>query len=211
MLHTETVSPSTLEFLKQLMQDVHLQSFVLAGGTSLSLQLGHRISIDLDLFSITPFNETDLSSYLSSEYDFELDFISRHTLKGEIRGVQVDCIAHQYPWIGQCVVENNIRLASIADVSAMKLNAIAGNGTRIKDFIDIAHLSSLLSFNDMLRAYGKKYNANAVIPLKTIVYWDDINFSEPIKMLNSSAFQWENIENRLLKMQQYPNEIFPPL
>lgn len=211
MLHTETVSTSTLELLTRLMQDEHLQSFVLVGGTSLSLQLGHRVSIDLDLFSIIPFDETDLSSYLASEYDLELDFISRHTIKGEIQGVQIDCIAHQYPWIGQCVVEDSIRLASIADISAMKLNAIAGNGTRIKDFIDIAYLSSVSSFKDMLHAYEQKYSANAVIPLKAITYWDDINFSEPIKMLDSAAFQWKKIEKRLWEMQKYPDRIFPPL
>lgn len=102
-------------------------------------------------------------------------------------------------------------MASIADISAMKLNAIAGNGIRIKDFIDIAYLFSLFSFKDMLHAYERKYKADSVIPLKAIAYWDDINFSEPIKMLNSSAFQWKTIEKRLLEMQRYPDRIFPCL
>lgn len=55
MLHKETVEKSTLELLIKLMSDTSLKEFVLVGGTALSLQLGHRISIDLDLFSITPF------------------------------------------------------------------------------------------------------------------------------------------------------------
>lgn len=46
MLHTETVSLGTLELLKSLMQDELMAQFVLVGGTSLSLQLGHRISLD---------------------------------------------------------------------------------------------------------------------------------------------------------------------
>lgn len=53
MLYTETVSPSTLELLKLLMRNTALQPFVLVGGTSLALQLGHRVSIDLDLFTDT--------------------------------------------------------------------------------------------------------------------------------------------------------------
>ena len=52
MLHKETVSPSTLELLTTLMKDSRLKHFVLVGGTSLSLQLGHRISVDLDLSQI---------------------------------------------------------------------------------------------------------------------------------------------------------------
>lgn len=59
MLHTETISAATLELLTQLMLDNNLKDFILVGGTSLSLQLGHRISIDLDLFSVSAFNEVE--------------------------------------------------------------------------------------------------------------------------------------------------------
>ena len=51
MLFTETVASSTLELLRRLMKDIALRDFVLVGGTSLALQVGHRISVDIDLFS----------------------------------------------------------------------------------------------------------------------------------------------------------------
>ncbi|MDF2431199.1 MAG: hypothetical protein JWP44_830 [Mucilaginibacter sp.] len=51
MLHKETVTAGTLELLNSLMLDENLNDFFLVGGTALSLQIGHRISIDLDLFS----------------------------------------------------------------------------------------------------------------------------------------------------------------
>lgn len=50
MLYKETVSPTTWELLVKLMGDQILKDFFLVGGTALSLQIGHRISIDLDLF-----------------------------------------------------------------------------------------------------------------------------------------------------------------
>ena len=90
----------------------------------------------------------------------------------------------------------------------MKLNAIAGNGTRLKDFIDIAHLSVKYSLNEMLRAYSKKYNSNPVMPLKAIVYYDDINFDEPIKMARNATFQWKPVEKRLQLMHRNPDEVF---
>ena len=56
MLHYETIAPATRELLNRLMSDDRLQDFALVGGTSLTLQLGHRLSVDLDLFTDTDFD-----------------------------------------------------------------------------------------------------------------------------------------------------------
>lgn len=211
MLYKTTIDNSTLELLIRLMSDEVMKDFVLVGGTALALQLGHRISIDIDLFSTDSFDENALADYLRSAHNFELDFISKNTLKGEIKGVQLDCIAHQYPWIISPINEENIRIASYDDIAAMKLNAIAGNGTRMKDYIDIAFLSCKRSFNQMLRGYEEKYNSNPIIPVKAITYFDDINFNEPIKMSGGTAFVWKRIVTRLKNMQNYPDRIFKVL
>ncbi len=211
MLHKTTIDDSTLELLNRLMDDEVLKDFLLVGGTALALQLGHRISVDLDLFSSEPFNENELSEYFRSKYHFKLDFISKNTLKGEIDGVQIDCIAHQYPWISSFNLEGNIRLASFDDIAAMKLNAIAGNGTRIKDYIDIAFLSCKIPFRQMLEGYEKKYNSNPIMPVKAIAYYEEINFDEPINMVMDSRFDWGKIEKRLKNMQDYPSRLFPAL
>lgn len=211
MLHKTTIDGSTLELLNKLMDDEFLKDFVLVGGTALALQLGHRISVDIDLFSSSPFNENELADYLRTKYHFELDFISKNTLKGEIDGVQLDCIAHQYPWINSFNLVENIRLASFDDIAAMKLNAIAGDGTRIKDFIDIAFLSCKIPLNKMLDGYEMKYNSNPIIPVKALAYFEDINFDEPIKMAHDSKLNWDEIEKRLKNMQDYPNRIFQAL
>jgi hypothetical protein len=211
MLQKSTVEGSTLELLNKLMGDEVLSEFVLVGGTALALQLGHRISIDIDLFSSSSFDENKLVDYLRVNYHLCLDSISRNTLRGEIDGVQLDCIAHQYPWINPPVEDENLRLASFEDIAAMKLNAISGNGTRVKDFIDIAYLSSKITLNQMIAGYEMKYNANPIIPIKAMVYFDDINFDEPIKMANGSKLNWVKIAKRLKDMQAHPNQIFQPL
>jgi hypothetical protein len=208
MLYKATIDDSTLELLTRLMADEAFNDFVLVGGTALALQLGHRISVDIDLFSTEAFDQNKLLDYLRTDYNFELDFISKNTLKGEINGVQLDCIAHQYPWINALYLEENIRMASFEDIAAMKLNAIAGNGTRLKDYIDIAFLSGKISFSQMLKGYETKYNSNPIIPVKAISYFDDINFNEPINMTGGSGFNWEKIAIRLKDMQNYPERIF---
>lgn len=104
----------------------------------------------------------------------------------------------------------DFRLASLEDIAAMKLNAITGNGTRIKDFIDIAYLSSIFSFNQMLDFYNLKYNSSTLMPMKAITYFDDINFKEPIKMINGN-FSWKIISKRLELMQRHSSKRFPIL
>ena len=79
-------------------------------------------------------------------------------------------------------IDNGIRLASLEDICAMKLNAIAGNGTRIKDFIDVAFLSAKFSLQQMLDFYEQKYHANPLMPLKGLVYFADIDKTAPVKM-----------------------------
>ena len=211
MLHKETIDAATLELLKRLMGDERLQSFVLVGGTSLALQMGHRISVDLDMFTEKEFEADELREYLERNYHLQTDYLAFATVKGEIDGVQVDCIAHAYPWLKPFVLEEGIRLASLEDICAMKLNAIAGNGTRIKDFVDVAHLSSVFSLQQMLDFYEEKYNANPLMPLKGIVYFADINKNAPVKMAKGKPLKWKMIEKRLLAMEKYPQKVFPQL
>lgn len=212
MLYKETVTPATLGLLTRLMSDTELASFYLVGGTSLALQIGHRISVDLDLFTSAPFDNNSLKEHLIKQYGFIVDYEAKNTLKGEIDGVLIDCIAHEYPLVQPIMEESGIRLVSLSDIAAMKLNAISGNGTRIKDFIDIAYLSSLYSFNQMLEAYCQKYKIqNPIIPVKAITYWDEINFNQSIKMLDRTENLWKNVSKRLLEMQKFPDKIFNSL
>ncbi len=208
MLHTETVKGSTLELLKKLESETILSSFNLAGGTSLSLYLGHRISIDLDLFTSESFNTNLLEKFLHENYHFRTDYMEKDTLKGSIDGIKIDCITHRYDYLEKPYIENGIRLYSIEDVVAMKLSAIADNGSRLKDFIDIAFLSTRFPFYSMLKFYERKFpEANIIRPYKAITYFEDIDFEENIIMINGK-YDWKLIEKRLIDMTKKQNKIF---
>lgn len=208
MLHTETVKGGTLELLKKLEAEDAMSDFNLAGGTSLALYLGHRISIDLDLFTSKPFDAVKLESFLQEKYGFCTGFMEKNTLKGFIGNIKIDCITHAYEYLEKPYVESNIRLYSMEDIIAMKLSAIADNGSRLKDFIDIAYLSTRFPFNAMLRFYERKFpNSNVIRPFKAITYFDDIDFEENIIMLNAK-FDWKPIEKRLIDMTKIQNKIF---
>lgn len=68
MLHLETVEPVTLGLLKSLMSKPYLSQFVLVGGTALALQIGHRKSIDLDMFTVTDMDTETLLDNLQKDY-----------------------------------------------------------------------------------------------------------------------------------------------
>ena len=208
MLHTETVARSTLELLKMLESESVMSNFNLAEGTSLALYLGHRISVDLDLFTPESFDAGKLEIFLRDKYGFRTDFMEKNTLKGTIDGVKIDCITHSYGYLEKPYTESDIRLYSIEDIVAMKLSAIADNGSRLKDFIDIAFLSTRFPFNSMLRLYERKFlGSNLIRPFKAFTYFDDIDFEEDIVMLNGK-YDWKLIERRLIDMTQIQNKVF---
>ena len=97
---------------------------------------------------------------------------------------------------------------ALPDIIAMKLDAISHNGTRIKDFIDIATLSTMYSLDEMLQFYLAKYpNSNVLMPVKSLVYFDDINFEESVIMTNE-AFVWDKIAQRLVDMTNNPARVY---
>ena len=204
MLFKETVEASTLELLKRIMHDTLFDAFFLVGGTALSLMIGHRKSIDLDLFATKSFDTQELIDHLRINYNFELDYVSKNTVKGEVDGVQLDFIAHQYTLIAEIKEVDGIRIASSLEIAAMKINAITANGTRIKDFIDIAFLSTFYSLDNMLDAYEQKYKSNKIIALKSLTYFEEININEPIAYISTKKISWKNIQKRILEMTQQP-------
>lgn len=211
MLHKETVSRSTLELLNTLINDPPLSDFFLVGGTALSLQIGHRISIDLDFFCLDDFDENDMLIRLEEKYAFRADFQAKNTLKGQIDGVKIDFITHKYPLVSPLLVEEKVRIAGLEDIAAMKLNAIAGNGTRLKDFIDLAYLSVHLTCAQIIDAYQNKYSTrNPVMVMKAMDYFNDIDFNEPIKMTDKN-YSWKKIEKRLNDMLKTPQQLFKTL
>lgn len=208
MLYKETIEPKTLELLIDLQKEPLLSTFNLVGGTALALHLGHRKSIDLDFFTSESFDLEEVKMMLIKKYDFKVSYSRSQTLKGFINGVKVDFIKFDYPHLHNCDIIDEVRIESVPDIIAMKLLSITDNGSRIKDFIDIAYLSSWFSLEEMLQFFIRKItNSNIMMPIKALTYFDDIDFNESIVMLNNN-FDWDKIANRLINMTKEPNRIF---
>lgn len=205
MLFKETVTGQTLDILKCLMKDNIFNNFMLVGGTALSLRIGHRISLDLDMFTVQDFDQSKLNEHLHQAYGFSADFIDRNTLKGNIGKTALDFIAHKYDLIEKVISEEGIRMASLNDIAAMKLNAIVNNGTRVKDFVDVAFLNEHLTLHQMINGYEKKYKVNGMMVTKALLYHEDINHNIEIDLL-PFPYDFKNIQNSLQTMVSFPHK-----
>ena len=178
MLHTETVTPATLDLIYTLQKDPLLNGFYLVGGTALSLQIGHRISIDIDFFTRDPFDTAFLIEHLEELYEFKLQYSASNTLKGYIGEVLLDLLRHDYPFVSEPISIDGIRMLSKRDIAAFKVNAITGNGTRAKDFVDIYFLLKEMAFSDIIDSYNKKYRQrNDYHAVKSLIYFDDMDLA----------------------------------
>lgn len=172
-LHKEAVSEELMELLGQFMQSPELDAFYLVGGTALALRFGHRKSIDLDLFSHAAFDAPRLGKWLEDSYGLDEATVETNTILGEIHGIKTDFIAHQYPLIADIETIGGVRMLSVEDIAAMKLNAIANRGSK-KDFWDYAWLLQHYGREELLSFFAQKYpNSNRWSVEKSLSYFDD--------------------------------------
>lgn len=198
MLHEEAVEPATLGLIRKLQQDNMLNGFVLVGGTALALRIGHRLSVDIDLFSQSQFDVPNMLQYLEKEYSFSLQYSHKNTLKGIIGQVFVDLITHPYPYIQEPEADDDITMLSKEDIAAMKINAITGDGTRAKDFIDVYFLLKEFNLSDILGFYSQKYKQRTVFhAVKSLVYFDDIDLNAWPNMILEKGLKPDALKKEL--------------
>jgi hypothetical protein len=208
MLYTETVEKGTLALIKRLMNDATLSQFYLVGGTALSLKIGHRKSIDIDLFTDKDFNSEKISKHLESAYQPSAIRSIKNGVFSQIDGVKVDVISHQYPLIENIENAEGIRIVSLLDIGAMKLNAINGNGTRLKDFIDVYKLLEHHSLNEFLQACETKYaDINQATAKNALLYHEDIDFSVKLDFIGIEI-KWADVTTRLKQAAVNPKQVF---
>jgi hypothetical protein len=200
MFYPETVEPALLELVRELQQMPAFKDFLLVGGTALSLQLGHRKSVDIVLFSQQPFEAETFATLLEGNFDFQLLYLQNNTLKGIIGEIFINIITHNYPLISDVVLFEGIRMASLPDIAAMKVNDISGTGTRVKDFIDIYFLLKTMSFQAIMESFKKKYGArNEFHAMKSLTHFDGVDLQTWPEMILEPELQIQEVKNSIIE------------
>lgn len=164
------------------------KQFYLAGGTAVALQIEHRDSVDFDFFTEHEFNNAELLALLQSQFRTENIKVTQelpNTLTALIMGVSASFFVYKYPLIEPTVDTEYLRLASIADVGAMKLGAILSRHV-FKDYVDLYVICKQIPLPELCAYAKRKYpNVDIGVYLRSLSYLADV---EEEKLLFYNGF-----------------------
>jgi hypothetical protein len=195
MLHYEAVESEVLELIKNIRSDLVFQGMRLAGGTALALQLGHRLSVDIDLFGHLKSDELSVSQSLSRMGKIIQLKKSTNINIYVVNNIKVDIVNYPYQWLEPALDDSGITLAGLKDIAAMKLAAIAGRGKK-KDFIDVFFLLDHFTLAEMVDLFVRKYpDGTELIVLKSLTWFEDADKDEmPFMLLDCD---WESVKKKI--------------
>ena len=211
-LHYNTVTPLLKSILEELMAAKEFANFRLVGGTGLSLFRGHRMSVDIDLFTDAEYDTIDfeaIDKFLKEHYSY----VDSNNLpvgmgksfyigQDDQNAIKLD-LYYTDPFIDKEIVIDNIRLATIEEIIAMKIDVVQRTG-RKKDFWDLHELKEEYSINDMLSLHEKRYPYTHLREtiLKNFIDFEEANHDfDPICLREK---HWEFIK---LDLIEYINQI----
>jgi hypothetical protein len=197
MFHHSTIEAETYQTLQTIFVIPEIKkNFALAGGTSLALQLGHRRSIDLDIFSSQPFNTLDIELTMAAHPTIKFDFVNRtnNMLFGYANNVKCDFVYEPSKRIHPFVEHEGINYFHIKDIAAMKMHTICGRGKK-KDFFDIYVLIENFGWQQMLSWFNEKYGTSQFYFLwRSITYFNDADEDVDIEGIEPYTKNWKEIK-----------------
>jgi hypothetical protein len=188
--HPEVFTPSTRRAFEAIAAQAFLKDFYLAGGTGLAVQFGHRVSVDLDLFTRTrPLDRDDrrmILKQLGKGPAVSLIEEREGTLHVELSDVRVSLLHYDYPLLYPPKRWRGVAVASPMDIGLMKIGAIIGRGSR-KDFIDLYLIGKRVSpLESLLKKAARKFphiRDFRIQALKALVYFQDAERERMPRML----------------------------
>ncbi|TSC95365.1 MAG: hypothetical protein Athens101410_615 [Parcubacteria group bacterium Athens1014_10] len=153
--------------------------FYLAGGTALALQIGHRISIDFDLFSKKDIPSNFLNKVEKIFRDKKLEVIVNNSeqLSLNVSKTKVDFVKYSFPLIFKPIKFQCVNILKIPEIAAMKAYTLGRRGT-LKDYIDLYFLlgEKHISLKKIIEIAQKKYKEkfDPRLFLEQLIYLDDI-------------------------------------
>jgi len=195
-VHPEAMTPEALALVPRLAPTVARHRFILAGGTSLALHLGHRVSADLDFFSeeeVLP--DLLMGGLRAAHLNSEVMQLAPGTLSVVIEGVKVSFFHYPYPFVDAPQPYEGLAVASTLDVAAMKLVAIAQRSAR-RDFVDLYVVLQQTPFRTVAARAVRRYGAGFIEPVvigKGLIWFEDAD-GEPDPRYLGQPLPWDDVK-----------------
>jgi hypothetical protein len=197
-MHPKVLSPGAWKTIRLLRTSDILESWTLAGGTALALQIGHRYSEDLDFFRAESFEPERLALQLSTIGRVSIRSRAIDTLHISLAGLKISFLGAQVPLLFPGTPYRGLSLADPRDIAVMKLIAIGGRGSR-RDFVDLYYYlhggGDLEGLFVLLKRRFRDVDFNEYHLLKSLVYFEDAE-SEPMPRMIRDV-EWETVKQAM--------------
>ncbi|MCX7785983.1 MAG: nucleotidyl transferase AbiEii/AbiGii toxin family protein [candidate division WOR-3 bacterium] len=197
----QVLSEKTRKLLFTINDEINKYDFYLGGGSGLALYIGHRVSEDLDFFTLKDFKPEQLARYLETNYQYQEVSVSSVTLHCTINEVKVSFMRYLVPLFYPLTDFAKIKVADWRDILAEKFKTLSQRGSK-KDFYDIycCYLYNKLNIGEgikFLKHRFKKTEINYYHILKSLVYFEDAD-QEPELMLIKPV-PWQTVKDFFIR------------
>lgn len=198
-MHPKVLGADAWRVVRRLVEGHHLDGWTLAGGTGLALQLGHRVSEDLDFFRAGSFDTQSIVDRIAGVGPLAVQAMAAGTLHMTLSGVRLSFLGAQAPLLFAGTPYRGLTLADPRDIAVMKVVAIGGRGSR-KDFVDLyLFLRNGGSLEDVLKLTRRRFRGvdyNEYHLMKSLVFFEDAETEPMPRMLRRVS--WPEIKKTII-------------
>lgn len=201
-LHIQTLLDTTrklIDIVRTVKPDF-LSAFYLSGGSALALQIGHRISEDLDFFTQGDFNGLKYQQELQHIGPLKNLEIDRTSLNTFINGVKIQLLHYPYRLLETPIEWDKIHISSKVDIACTKLLTVSQRGSK-KDIIDMYFLLKEYHLNELFAKLDEKYSGiqyNKLHILKSLTYFTDADSQPMPRMLINIS--WDEVKKTIINI-----------
>ena len=199
-MHKEILTKEQLELLPLI--QMFSGRFGLVGGTAIALHIGHRRSIDFDLFSLEGFSGSSLDKKIRRYAKIDEVIVNR---RGEftilIKGVKVTFFHYDYPIVFAERLDKIVKMPDLLTLAAMKLFAL-GRRAKWKDYVDVYFiLKNHYTIADIVQKSKEIFGSecNEKLFRSQMAYFVDVSYAEPVEYMKGFEVSDKTIGKELIK------------
>jgi hypothetical protein len=198
-MHPEILSKEQKELLPLMQQ--FKREFYLVGGTAIALQIGHRKSIDFDMFKFSNVNSTKILKKIDTAKN-RYTVIHRNTDQIHLimNTVKLTFFQYPYPIDANVDFEKIFKMPDLLTLSAMKAFAL-GRRAKWKDYVDLCFLLRGYYTLDQISqkaddVFGPMFSKKMF--RSQLMYHKNIDYSEPVEYLPGFEIDEREVKNFLI-------------
>lgn len=200
-MHEEILNAAQQELLPLMAQ--FRQEYYLVGGTAIALHIGHRRSVDFDLFKMSAINhKKNLDKIIAAGFDHQVTRRVEEQMNLLVGGVKVTFFQYPFPVVPEDDFKNVFRLPSLISLAAMKAYAL-GRRSKWKDYVDLyflltKHFALAEVVGKATELFGELFSEKLF--RAQLSYFDDIDYAEQVEYLIPNPPTAEEIKQGLTEL-----------